>query len=566
MNRWDWVKTVAAAVLTAIMMFFLGNRSAVYDWIEALIHIGLLAGGFYWGIPGELAVGGAAACLGWYVLGWNRIQILAVLAGGVCCTVFRRLGKCAASLAYLSGIALIYAWLHEAYPTAAFESMIIGMAVFLILHYPLRMNLGQNMGKRNDGSRTGSGKFSDNGGITGEENAAAMAPFDSMYESQAGKLWRRLANGFQMLADCFDDQELFIQNQDELSKEEWKERFQESRRSIRLQFEEVGQIINRQQYRLDCQKDISDVYAKALRSLLKRNHLSAEYVRVIENADGQQEIYTSLACKKGTHMSVKALAAMLQTVVGRRFVPAYDSRTVVSERAREIHLVERRKYKVLYGIARKNREGEICSGDCFSTKHLGENRLLLCLSDGMGTGKQAELESRMTVELLEQLLDAGFSLAAAVYMINQALLNCRQKQTPTTLDICVIDLYSGVCQMAKLGAVPGYLKRGTGVSAIWGQTVPVGILSWGQGGSSDKWNEIHTEQLQSGDRLILMTDGVTEKGGNISDEIIKDLIAGCRIQNSKEMADWLMEQMLLLDPEIKDDMTVLVAGIWSKNG
>lgn len=562
MSRWDWMKTVAAAVLTAVMMFFLGNRSAIYDWLEALVHIGLLAGGFYCGLPGGLAADGAAIGVGWYVLGWNRIQIMAVIIGGSCGIIFRRLGKTAYGLAYLSGIALIYAWGKSAYPAAAFEAMMIGMAVFLILHYPLRMDLGQGKGKK-FGEKGSSAGTVPGETTAGGENAVTVAPCDLLYESQSGKIWRRLANGFQILADYFDDQELFCQNQENLSSEEWKNRFLESRQSIRVQFEQVGQIISRQQQRLDRQKDISGLYEKVLLSLFKRNHLIAGDIQVIENVDGQQEIYAQLACRKGSHMSVKALAAMIQPAVGQRFVPAYDSCSVISEREREIHLVERRKFKVLYGIARKNRDGEACSGDCFSTKHLGENRLLLCLSDGMGTGKQAEIESQMAVELLEQLLDTGFSLYAAVYMTNQVLLNSRSSQNPTTLDICVIDLYSGICQMAKLGAVPGYLKRGDGVSAIRGQNVPVGMLSWEPKGNQRQ--AIHTEQLQSGDRLILMTDGVLEKAGMASDEILKDLIAGCRIQNSREMADWLLEQILLLDPEVKDDMTILVAGIWAKN-
>ena len=59
-----------------------------------------------------------------------------------------------------------------------------------------------------------------------------------------------------------------------------------------------------------------------------------------------------------------------------------------------------------------------------------------------------------------------------------------------------------------------------------------------------------------------MTDGVAEKAGLASDEILKDLIASCKMQNAQEMADWLMDQLMLLDDRIRDDMTILTAGIW----
>ena len=225
-----------------------------------------------------------------------------------------------------------------------------------------------------------------------------------------------------------------------------------------------------------------------------------------------------------------------------------------------VHFIEKQNFKVLYGLARRNREGESCSGDSFSAAMLGEDRMLLCLSDGMGTGKKAGMESEMAVDLLEQLLENGFSLTAAISMINNILLNCRSRQAPTTLDICVLDLYSGICRFAKMGAAAGYLKRGTSVSAIRGQAVPLGIISW----DDMDGNMAPEEQLQSGDMLIMMTDGVSEKAGLAADEILKGLISDCTIRNAEEMAGWLMDQLLMLDDNIQDDMTILVAGVWRR--
>lgn len=143
-------------------------------------------------------------------------------------------------------------------------------------------------------------------------------------------------------------------------------------------------------------------------------------------------------------------------------------------------------------------------------------------------------------------------------MTNQVLLSGRLSQSPTTLDLCLIDLYNGIAQFLKMGAVAGYLKRGTSVSAIKGQAVPLGMFLW----KPEDAEYMVEEKLEKGDMLIFMTDGVAEKAGLASDEILKDLIASCKIQNAQEMADWLMDQLMLLDDRIRDDMTILTAGIW----
>ncbi|MDY4971417.1 MAG: hypothetical protein SO101_14345, partial [Lachnospiraceae bacterium] len=93
MRRWEWVKTVLAAAAAVALMLFLGNREAFYSWMEALIYVGILAGGFYGGFAGGLAAGCLAGLIRWYVIGGELLQVAALMAGGICCAFFRKLGK-----------------------------------------------------------------------------------------------------------------------------------------------------------------------------------------------------------------------------------------------------------------------------------------------------------------------------------------------------------------------------------------------------------------------------------------------------------------------------------------
>ena len=51
----------------------------------------------------------------------------------------------------------------------------------------------------------------------------------------------------------------------------------------------------------------------------------------------------------------------------------------------------------------------------------------IALSDGMGSGEDAFRESSMVVEMLEELLGAGFPVKTAVQMMNTALVIGREE-------------------------------------------------------------------------------------------------------------------------------------------
>ena len=78
----------------------------------------------------------------------------------------------------------------------------------------------------------------------------------------------------------------------------------------------------------------------------------------------------------------------------------------------------------------------------------------VALSDGMGSGEDAFKESTMVVEMLEELLDAGFPVKTAIQMMNTALVIGREDVRFCTVDVSLFDLYSGSCEFVKAGAQP----------------------------------------------------------------------------------------------------------------
>ena len=81
----------------------------------------------------------------------------------------------------------------------------------------------------------------------------------------------------------------------------------------------------------------------------------------------------------------------------------------------------------------------------------------------MGAGEAAFKESTMVVEMLEELLAAGFPKETAIQMLNTALVMGREEVRFSTIDMSVFDLYSGKCEFVKAGAcllyTSGYLRK-----------------------------------------------------------------------------------------------------------
>ena len=182
----------------------------------------------------------------------------------------------------------------------------------------------------------------------------------------------------------------------------------------------------------------------------------------------------------------------------------------------------------------------------------------MILSDGMGAGEAAYRESTMVVELLEELLNAGFPKETALQMLNTALVIGREEVRFSTIDMSVFDLYSGKCEFIKAGASSTFIKRADRVECVKSTSLPIGVLSR---------LELDEEEqtLEDGDVVIMVTDGVMDALPVGEQEfLIRMIIEGTQKTNPREIAQHILEQVMECSGELPmDDMTVLAVGIWS---
>ena len=142
-------------------------------------------------------------------------------------------------------------------------------------------------------------------------------------------------------------------------------------------------------------------------------------------------------------------------------------------------------------------------------------------------------------------------------MLNTALVVGREEIVFSTVDMCVIDLYEGVCEFFKAGASTSFIRHRDHVEKLASSSLPVGVLQ------NIEINHVR-RKLKDGDMIVLITDGVMDAFPvNEQEAILGALIQGAKSENPKEIAHYVLEQVLAFgNTKPADDMTVMVVGVW----
>lgn len=338
----------------------------------------------------------------------------------------------------------------------------------------------------------------------------------------------------------------------------WQHRMAQNREGCAVQLDAFAQMILHSTRELNASIFMDEHLEKKIKTKFSKAgvKLLSSVFFVTEN--GYYEIHVTVRTQKGGCITTKEIAGILSECTGRRMSPGKDERTVLGLDYETIVCVERPRYQTLQGVAKIGKGCDKISGDNFSMLELPCGKTGAILSDGMGAGMHAYKESAMVVEVLEELLNAGFPKETALQMLNTAMVIGREELRFSTIDMCLFDLYMGTCEFAKAGAATTFVKYREKVERIKSTSLPLGVMS--------KIEVDYMERrLQDGDMVIMVTDGVMDALPAGEQELLMHMIIeGTTITNPKELAHHILEQVLECSGQIPlDDMTVLVVGIWS---
>lgn len=338
----------------------------------------------------------------------------------------------------------------------------------------------------------------------------------------------------------------------------WKNRFLESRDAVIVQFRELAVILEEFSHQMEDAVDITEAKEEALRKYFRHRHMVISNLLVLQYSNEQREAFITVKTNNGRCVTAREAAELVSAAMGGRWCVARDSKNIITRQLGTVRFVEEGKYQMFYGAARVPKEGEEVSGDNFTFRQSVPNQIMMSLSDGMGTGPVAAEESRQVIELTEQLMETGFSARAALKMVNTVLLLAGGEPHPATLDLCCVDLHTGVLEAMKLGAAATFVIGEDGVELLEAAEVPMGVL-----------NPIEpvllSKKLWDDDRIVMVSDGVLDAlPGDDKEQVMLEFLETVPLHTPQDMADRILSFACSFSPVPRDDMTVLAAGIWER--
>lgn len=391
-----------------------------------------------------------------------------------------------------------------------------------------------------------------------------MDSFDCILPDYGRRKLLTYADSIKELADAFREAEgegkecsnANIENRNDYL---WQRKFSENRSLMAGHLNEMAQIMSQVAKETRRCEPMSERRFRQISHAFKEVGIRIKSIYLIENEDGKMEVSACLRTDKKNTLSAEEIGDLLSVLLNIRLVAAADNFFFVGPDWQTFYYKQESEYHVLTGVATAVKETEKISGDNYACFETGVGNMTAVLSDGMGSGEKACKDSSMVVDLAEKFLEAGFRPETAIQMINSTLLSGEDNSNMSTLDLCSIDLYSGECCFVKVGSACSYIKRQHLVDRISAGNLPMGIFQ-----KPDM--ETIRRTLEDGDYIVMFSDGITDAlSQGLGEEMLAEIIGSCDLMNPGEIANYILNFCIhQCKGHIRDDMTVLVIGIWKK--
>jgi len=342
-----------------------------------------------------------------------------------------------------------------------------------------------------------------------------------------------------------------------LSYTQLKKQVQESRKLVADQLSGVSRVMS--DFAREIQREGMELslHEKQVTHALEGLGLSIRRVDIHSLEEGKVDIEISQPTCYGRDECAKIVAPMLTDILGENIIVKERHCDAYKDGSCKMCLTSAKAFEIDIGIAGAAKGGTLQSGDSFKTMDLGNGKIALAISDGMGNGERASLESQSALDMLHQLLKSGLDEQLAIKTVNSVLALRSTDEMFATVDLALIDLQTANTRFVKIGSTPSFIKRGSEVVTVTASNLPAGILE-------EIEVDVVTRSLKPGDLLIMMSDGIYEAPRHIENRQLwmKRLLSELATDDPQAVADLLLERVIREHyGEIVDDMTVLVAKI-----
>jgi len=199
-------------------------------------------------------------------------------------------------------------------------------------------------------------------------------------------------------------------------------------------------------------------------------------------------------------------------------------------------------------------------GDYFDAIRLTDSIAALCIADIAGKGLPAALLMSHLQASVRALAQTTLSPAEMCSRLNRVALENTRSGRFTTLFYAVLDSMRGSLRYSNAGHVPPILLRRDGTIA---RPTEGGIVLGLFPDAQYKETEI---SFAAGDRLVLMTDGITESANSCGEEFGENRLIRLLV-DARELGDSELQQKLLAavtsfaGRSLQDDATLVIVSM-----
>lgn len=357
-----------------------------------------------------------------------------------------------------------------------------------------------------------------------------------------------------------------VKNTEEIVKnfmisEMYRKRLSEGRELLASQFSNMAGSVSEiiQDFNSNIKVDVDA--ENNIRRILDRNNLKYKDIFCLINKNDRLIVRLKMEVCGGRQSCIKDFLPYIDEALHRNMCIVDEGCNIdIKDNSCTVTYEEAPKYHVGSYARRLCKGDEKFSGDSFCFSKLSDGTYMTILSDGMGSGPQAEQESNAAVELIEKFAHTGFNKITAINTVNSIMtLKFSADEKFSTVDLSSIDLYTGQAEFMKVGAVASFIKSASKVDVIKSKTLPMGVL--------DKVDiDIINKKVKNGDIVVMLTDGALDynKESAGKTDWLVEFLENTSCSNPKELVDEIIDKTLELSGgKVKDDITVVVSKIYA---
>ena len=208
---------------------------------------------------------------------------------------------------------------------------------------------------------------------------------------------------------------------------------------------------------------------------------------------------------------------------------------------------EKPRFAVDFSVSAVSSKKDEQSGDTVKSFYDGKGNFYAVLSDGMGRGNRAAIDSIFASSSIEKLLSAGADFSSATRLINSAMQVKSDDESFATVDLVKIGLNGGTADIMKLGGSTAFYCSKGKIEKLSSSSFPIGIISGAE-------PESFSLKLKENDAIVFTSDGISEETYPAISEILR--------RSYKQPAEKITEKIISAEKAFgdtpADDMTVAV--------